>query len=68
MLFNDRLAKVADDPIVQDANPVNIIGVGGHEDCRNRAPCIDEVLVELDSGHRRLVIAAIPLPLTGSPT
>ena len=55
MLFIDRLAKVADDPIVKGADPVNIIGVGSHEDCWNRAPCIDEVSVELDSGHRRHV-------------
>jgi hypothetical protein len=55
MLFINRLAKVADDPIVQGADPVDIIGVGSHEDCRNRAPCIDEVSVEFDSGHRRHV-------------
>ena len=55
MLFINRLAKVADDPIVQGAGPVNIIGVGSHEDCRNRVPCIDEVSVEFDSGHRRHV-------------
>jgi hypothetical protein len=28
MLFIDRLAKVADDPIVQGADPVNINGGG----------------------------------------
>ena len=55
MLFINRLAKVADDPIVQGADPVNIIGVGSHEDCRNRAPCIDEVSVKFDSCHRRHV-------------
>jgi hypothetical protein len=55
MLFINRLAKVADDPIVQGADPVNIIGVGSHEDCRNRTPCIDEVSIEFDSGHRRHV-------------
>ena len=55
MLFINRLAKVADDPIVQGADPVDIIGVGSHKDCRNRAPCIDEVSVEFDSGHRRHV-------------
>ena len=38
MLFIDRLAKVADDPIGQGADPVNIIGVGSHQDCRNHAP------------------------------
>ena len=55
MLFIDRLAKVTDDPLVQGADPVNIIGIGSHEDCRNLAPCIDEVSVEFDSGHRRHV-------------
>jgi hypothetical protein len=53
MLFINWLAKVADDPFVQGADPVNIIGVGSHEDCRNRAPCIDEVFMELEPGHRR---------------
>ena len=47
------LTKVTDDPIVQGAGPVNVIGVGSHEDCRNRVPCIDEVSVEFDAGHRR---------------
>ena len=55
MLFINWLAKVADDPFVQGAGPVNIIGVGSHEDCRNRVPSIDEVSVEFDSGHRRHV-------------
>ena len=55
MLFINRLAEVADDPTAQSADPVSIIRVGGHEDCRNRTPCIDEVLVEFDSGHRRHV-------------
>ena len=59
MLFINRLAKVADDPIVQGADPVDIIGVGSHEDCRNRAPCIDEVSVEFDSVHRRHVYVGI---------
>jgi hypothetical protein len=55
MLFINRLAKVADDPIVQGPDPVDIIGVGSHEDCRNRAPCIDEASVEFESVHRRHV-------------
>ena len=55
MLFINRLAKVADDSSVQGAAPVDIIGEGSHEDCRNRAPCIDEVSVEFDSGLRRHV-------------
>ena len=53
MLFIHWLAKVTDDPVVQGADPVNIIGIGSHEDCRNRVPCIDEVSVEFDPGHRR---------------
>src|SRR5262249_47488421 len=52
ILFIHRLTKIADDPIVQGARAVNIIGVARHEDCRNRTPCIEEVSVELDPGHR----------------
>ena len=55
MLFINRLAKVADDPIVQGSDPVDIIGVGSHEDCRNREARSDEASVEFDSGHRRHV-------------
>jgi hypothetical protein len=51
MLFISRLAKVANDPIVQGAGALNIIGEGSHEDCRNRVPCIAEVPVEFDAGH-----------------
>jgi hypothetical protein len=36
LLLVDRLGKVADDPIGQGADSVNIIGVGSHENCRNR--------------------------------
>jgi hypothetical protein len=53
MLFINRFAKVTDDPVVQGAGSVNVIGVGRHEDCGNRAPCINEVSVEFDPGHRR---------------
>jgi hypothetical protein len=53
VLFIDWLTKVTDDPVVQDTRAVNIIRVGRHEDCRNRPPCIDEVSVEFDPGHRR---------------
>ena len=55
MLFINRLAKVTDDPFIQCADPVSVIGVGSHEDCRNRAACIDEASIEFDSGHRRHV-------------
>jgi hypothetical protein len=53
MLFIDWLTKVTDDPIVQDAGPINIIWVRSHEDCRNRPARIDEASVEFDPGHRR---------------
>jgi hypothetical protein len=49
--FIDRLAKVTDDPIVQDANPVNIIGVGSHKDRRDGVCCINEMSVQFDPGH-----------------
>ena len=55
MLFISRLTKVANDPIVQGAGALNIIGEGSHEDCRNRVPCIAEVPVEFDAGHCRHV-------------
>jgi signal transduction histidine kinase len=47
------LSKVADDPIVERAGPVGVVGVGSDEDRRNRVPGIDEVPVEVDSGHSR---------------
>jgi hypothetical protein len=68
MLFINWLAKVADDPFVQGAGAVNIIGVRSHEDCRNRALCLDEVSVKFDPGHRRHVYVgdqAVRLSETG---
>jgi hypothetical protein len=53
MLFIYWLTKITDDPVVEGARPVNVIGVGGHEDCRNSMSRIEEVFVELDSGDRR---------------
>ena len=53
MLLVNWFAKVTNDPVVQGAGPVNIIGVGCNEDRRNRVARIDEVSVELESGHRR---------------
>ena len=38
MLLINRLTKVTDDPILQGADPLNVIGVGSNEDCRNRVP------------------------------
>src|SRR5262249_21973230 len=45
------LTKVTDDSPVQGAGPIIIIGVGSHEDGRNRMPCIDQAFVEFDPGH-----------------
>src|SRR4029450_901053 len=53
MLLINRLTKVTNDPIVQGAGAVNVVGVGSNENCRNRVPCLDEVSVQLDAGHRR---------------
>jgi nitrogen-specific signal transduction histidine kinase len=47
------LAKVADDSVAERARPVGIVGVGRDKDRRNRASGIDEMSVELDSGHCR---------------
>ena len=55
MLFIHWLTKVTDHPVIQGAGPVNIIGVGSYEDCRNRVARLDEVSVECDPGHRRHV-------------
>ena len=53
ILLVNWLAQVADDPIRQGAGPVNVVGVGSNEDCRNRVPRFDEVSVEFDAGHHR---------------
>jgi len=53
MLFINWLTKITDDPVVHGPDPVNVVGVGSHDDCRNRAPCIDKVFVEFDPGHCR---------------
>ena len=55
MLLINWLTKVTNDSIVQGASPVNVIGVGSNEDCRNGVPHFCEMLVEFDSGHRRHV-------------
>src|SRR5215510_692674 len=47
------LAKVANDPILDGAGAVNIIGVGCNEDRWDRVPRTDEMPVEFNSGHRR---------------
>ncbi len=45
------LSKVADDPLVELAGAV--VDVGREEDRRNRVSGVDEVSVEVDSGHSR---------------
>src|SRR5262245_54117381 len=52
-LFIHRLAQVTNNPVVQGASLVNIVGVGRHEDCRDGVARSDEVSVELDPAHRR---------------
>src|ERR1700719_4445658 len=49
----NRLTKVTNDPILQGAGAFNVVGVGSNENCWNRVPCLDEVFVQLDAGHRR---------------
>ena len=61
MLFINRLAKVADDPIVQGADPVNIIGVGSYEECRNPAPTALWVIIGISARNvHTWPIASIP--------
>jgi hypothetical protein len=52
MLLINRLGTVTNDSIVQSAGPDVVIGMGRHEDRRNRIPRIDEVSIELESVHR----------------
>ena len=47
------LAKVADDPIRERAELLDVVGVGGDEDRRNRVSGIGEVSIEVDSRHSR---------------
>ncbi len=53
MLLVNLLAKVTNELIVQGAGAFNVVRVGSNENCRNRVPCLDEVFVQLDAGHRR---------------
>jgi len=55
MLFVYRLAQVADDPVVQGASLVNVIGESGHENCRDRVARVDQVSIELQPRHGRHV-------------
>jgi len=50
-----RLPKVTNDSVLQSAGADALIGVGRHQDRRNRVTSIDEVPVELEAGHLRHV-------------
>jgi hypothetical protein len=50
MVFINWLAKVTNEPVVRG---VVSVWVASNKDCRNRVPRIDEMFVELDSGHCR---------------
>jgi len=53
MLLINWFPKVTNHPVLQRAGPDDVVGVGRHEDHRNRVPGVDDVSVELDPGHRR---------------
>ena len=58
-LFINWLAKVTDDAVVHGTGPVNVIGIGRHEDCRNWVPCFNKASVEFDPSHCRHMTSAI---------
>jgi hypothetical protein len=51
MLLIKRLTKVTNDPTVQGAGTINVVGVGSHQDRRNRVTRLDERFMELDAGR-----------------
>ncbi len=53
MLLVNRFRKIANDSVLQGAGPGLIIGMGRHEDRRNRIPGSDQMSVKLGSGHYR---------------
>ena len=48
-----KLTKVVNDPVVEGAGAVNVVGVGSYEDRRNRVTGLDEVFMEHEPTHRR---------------
>ena len=62
MLFIGRFRKVANDPIVQGAGALNIIGKGSHEDCRNHVTGIELYRHLCDAGHAipTILVTAFP--------
>jgi|SRR5215469_1215433 len=55
MLIIDRLAEVTNDPILESTPPDDLVRVCGNDDRGNRVSRIDEMSVELNSGHSRHV-------------
>ena len=53
MLLVNRFRKIANDSILQGAVPNLIIGMGCHEDRRNRMPRSDQMSVKLGTGYSR---------------
>ncbi len=49
--LDQRLGEIALDPQCQHALADAIIRIGGDEDCRDRAPDVDQMLVKLGSRH-----------------
>src|ERR1700722_4838162 len=52
MILIQGFAKVTNDPILQGARPYVVIGVGRHEDRRNRMPHFGEASMQLQSVPR----------------
>jgi hypothetical protein len=55
MVVIDRLAEVTNDPILESTPPDDFVRVCGNDDRWNRVSRIDEMSVELNSGHSRHV-------------
>jgi len=53
MVIIHRLAEVTNDAVLQSSIADDLIRVCGNENCRNRIAPIEELSVELDSGHSR---------------
>src|SRR5215475_13060574 len=53
MVVIDRLAEVTNDPIVESTTPDDLVRVCGNNDRGNRVSRINEMSVELNSGHSR---------------
>ena len=52
-LFINRLAEIAENPVIQGALAVHIIGEGSHKNSWNGSPLTHQMPMELESGHCR---------------